>query len=52
MEYVLGGEAPFQVLEPPAGPPKMTNSLGATTFHKNLNFFVAYENLSSKKDFL
>ena len=39
MEYVLGGEAPFQVLEPPAGPPKMSNSLGASTFHENLDFF-------------
>ena len=51
MEYVLGGEAPFQVLEPPAGPPKMSNSLGASTFHENLDFLVSYENLSVYRGF-
>ena len=39
MESILGGEAPFQVLKPPAGPPKLSNSLGESTFHENLDFF-------------
>ena len=51
MEYVLGGEAPFQVLEPPAGPPKMSNSLGESTFHENLDFLVSYQNLYLSTDF-
>ena len=59
MEYPLGGEA-LSRAEPPAGPPKITKSLGEITFpkirenskfHENLDFLESCKNLSLKRDF-
>ena len=55
MEYPLGGEA-LSRAEPPAGPPKLTKSLGEITFPKIREISKFHENLdcleSCKKSML
>ena len=45
------GRSTFPGAEPPAGPPKLSNSLGESTFPKNLDLFEAWPNTSIKRDF-
>ena len=44
----MGGEAPFQVLSPLAGPPNFTNMLSVNVFPK---IWVMLKNLSCSKYF-
>ena len=45
------GLSTWKGAEPPAGPPKLSNSLGESTFPKNLYVLVSWKNLSFRTAF-